>query len=107
MVLTEEEIKEHNELVKDVKMLLQKGVIGKEDCDVAKMILALYRFGADYEKIKRLANFKDFDICWKNLEENGYFENGKFVIEETESDAQEVIVFLLTIGVAKGLLVRR
>ena len=83
--------------------LEKKNVYGPELNDVAKVCVACLYLGANKRKVKRLANCKNFEEYWSNLEKNHYFNEDQTInLEDLDTD----IPFVMMINCAKGFVER-
>jgi ribosomal protein L6P/L9E len=106
VVLSEEELQVKKQIEEDIESMIRNKNIGVEDKNTYRMILALLTYGADKEKVKRIANFRGFEKHWTNLKAGGYFsEDGKIVLEGG-SDEILFLSILLMGAVARGFIVR-
>ena len=96
-----------DEIEKDLNKLIEDKVIGENDRDVFRMILALLKLGPDKKKVKEIADFPDFELSWRRLEKNGYFgkgkDRGKILLDYDTGTKNSLIISLLMMAlVAKG-----
>lgn len=106
MVMSLEDVR--RQIEKDVGQMVKEKLIGKDDVDAMKMVMALFYFGADKEKVRKVAGCSKFDFYWNNLEKNHYFsEDGQIMLEGDEGDdfffMLSVLLMLMT---AKGYVKR-
>jgi hypothetical protein len=107
LVLSEEELRVRQEIDEDVNKMVEDKNIGVEHKDTFRMILALLRYGADKEKVKKVADFPSFEEQWANLDASGYFaKDGRIVLEHSRNKEEFAISIILMGAVARGFIKR-
>jgi hypothetical protein len=89
--------------------LQAQGLYGPKESDVARMCLALISVGARKRIVKMLSapeiTKEKFDLCWRNLQKNGYFSEDKTINLEDLEDSD--IPFILMMKIAEGQIERK